>query len=531
MSGTTKSHSMSRLNEILKVLKQHHITKGITPVKLRQILEDLGPTYAKLGQIMSMRSDMLPESYCKELTKLQAEVKPLPFSQILPVIEEELGGKASQFFLKIDEKPVGSASIAQVHPAVLITGEEVVIKVQRPAIRETMAEDIVLMHKAVRLLKIAMGTGDLIDFNALIDELWKITQEEMDFLKEAGNYKLFAEKHKDIQYVTCPVVIEALSTEKLIVMSYLSGTPIDQLATLLSLGYDMTEIGEKAAENYCKQILDDGFFHADPHPGNIWIGDGKIIWLDMGMMGHLSEHIKNLMKKAILSIIKNDIYELKNVILALGEAKGHINHARLYSDIDEIVSKYISMDLGSMHLGELTERLLDLVKNHNIAMPTDITLLGRGIVTMEGLLAVCSPNVDFLQIMSNHMSTSILHNLDIKGELKHTARSLYNVWNQSLMLPIQLSELFKLAKNGHLKLNLDITEAQEPLSQITSMINHLVLSIISAALFLSSSILCTAKLPPFIWNIPMLALIGYVLAFLLLFYLLYRIWITRRRKK
>lgn len=524
MSHEDKSHSKSRLNEIIKVLRQHKITKGIDPVKLRHILEDLGPTYAKLGQVMSMRSDMLPEAYCKELSKLQAEVKPLPFSKILSIIEKELGGAFSNYFLSIDKEPVGSASIAQVHCAIMNNGEQVVLKVQRPGIQETMEEDIVLMRKAVKVFKLATGVGDFIDFNAFIDELWNITKEEIDFVKEAKNYKFFSDKNRDINYVTCPVILEKYSTDKLIVMTYMEGTPIDQLDELTSLGYDLTEIGMKAAESYCKQILDDGFFHADPHPGNIWVGDGKIIWLDMGMMGNLSSDIKSLMKKAVLAILKNDIYELEKVILALGEIRGRINHAQLYSDIEEIVNKYLAKSLGNMNLGDLIECLLDLVRSHKIAIPTDVTLLGRGIITMESVLTICAPSVNFLEILTNHVSSSLLENLDMRNKLRHVGKDLYNLSKESLAIPLQLSELLKLAKTGHLKINLDINQAEKPLKTFVFIAHHLVLGMVDAALFIVSAMLYMADKPPYMNGIPVIAVWGFSFSFLLLLYLIFRIY-------
>lgn len=528
MSHEDKSRSKSRLNEIIKVLRQHKVTKGLNPVKLRCILEDLGPTYAKLGQVMSMRSDMLPEVYCKELSKLQAEIKPLPFSDILWIIEKELGGAFSNYFLSIDKEPVGSASIAQVHCAIMKNGQKVVLKVQRPGIREIMEEDITLMRKAAAVIKFATGTGDLIDFNALIDELWKITQEEIDFVKEAKNYKIFSDKNKCINYVTCPVILEEYCTEKLVTMTYMEGTPIDHLEQLTAFGYNLTEIGKKAAESYCKQILDDGFFHADPHPGNIWVGDGKIIWLDMGMMGNLSGDIKSLMKKAVLAILKSDIYELEKVILALGETKGPINHARLYSDIEEIVNKYLAKSLGNMNLGSVIGCLLDLVRTHKIAIPTDVTLLGRGIITMESVLTICAPSVNFLEILTSHVSSSLLENLDVRNTLRHAGKDIYNLSKESLAIPLQLSELLKLAKTGHLKINLDINQAEKPLNTFVFIAHHLVLGIIDAALFIVSGILCMTEIPPYINNIPLIAVWGFSISFLLLLYLIIRVYCRKK---
>lgn len=232
-----------RLKEILGVLKKHHITSGIQPEKLRQILEDLGPTYVKLGQIMSMRSDILPDSYCKELERLRTDVKPLPFDVIKSEIEKELGKPADVFFKEISPEPLGSASIAQVYLAVLSNGEQVVIKVQRPQIHEIMEEDIKLMRRAVSLLKFTMGTGELIDFRTVIDELWKTSQEEMDFLKEAANCDTFFENQREIKYVTCPKVYHELTTSHIMVMDYIKGIQIDHIGELEEQGYDMTEAG------------------------------------------------------------------------------------------------------------------------------------------------------------------------------------------------------------------------------------------------------------------------------------------------
>lgn len=421
---TEDPNSKGRLKEILKVLKRHHITQGISPEKLCDILEDLGPTYVKLGQIMSMRSDILPEKYCQKLARLRTDVKPLDFEMILEILEQELGEDPKDIFYEIDPEPLGSASIAQVHRAILQNGEKVVLKVQRPGIKETVAQDIALMKKASGLLNFAMGTGNLIDFRSMIDELWETTKEEMDFFKEAEHLELFYENQKEIQYVTCPKVYRQYSSYRLLVMSYISGIQIDEIDQLEALGYDMSEIGKKTAENYCKQILEDGFFHADPHPGNLWISDGKIAWLDLGMAGYLSDHYKAILKRAISAILKNDIYELKNAFLSFGTPKEKINHAQLYTDLDDLVGRYMNMDFGTMNVGELMEDFLNLLKIHKIAVPSDITLLARSMITIEGTLKICSPNVNMLEILTTHMSAIMFQEL-ISKRRSNTASGIF----------------------------------------------------------------------------------------------------------
>lgn len=523
-----KHSSGKRLREILGVLKKHHITQGLSPKKLREILEDLGPTYVKLGQIMSMRSDMLPEKYCRELTKLRTDVRPLPFSTITEIIEKELGQQFSEVFQSIDDKPLGSASIAQVHPAILKDGRKVVVKVQRPAIHEIMENDIRLMRRASGLLKLT-ATGNLIDFKMIIDELWKTSQEEMDFVKEAKNCDLFYQNQKDVAYVTSPQVIHELTTPRLLVMSFVDGIQIDHIEELTAMGYDMTEIGEKTAANYCKQILEDGFFHADPHPGNLWICGGQIAWLDLGMTGHLSDRNKLLIKRAVIALLQNDIYEIKNVLLAMGETKNRINHANLYTDIDDIVSKYMTMGFGDMHLGELIEKLLDLVKEHHISINTDITMLGRSMITIEGTLTACAPQVSLMQILSSYMSSAFLHDLNIKRELRHKARLLYTSTDKMLTIPALLSDLLNITKNGQTKLNVEFSDSKEILRSFQKTINRLAAALLVCALFIGSALLCQDKDIPSLLGLPWISLAGFSLGALLMLWIIIDLFLNRKR--
>ena len=275
-----KISNIKRMREILSIIKKHDIKNGLTPIKAREMIEELGPTYVKLGQIMSMRSDLIPLEYCKEFEKLRASIAPLSFSTIRSIIEEELGQPIENVFKDIEEKPIGCASIAQVHLGHLLNGDTVVLKVQRPHIHEIMEADVRIMHKFPRLLKMVTGTGDLIDYRSIIDELWRTSQTEMNFLNEANNMNVFANNQKDIRYIKAPHVYNEYTTNHLLVYSYIDGIPIDAIKRLKYEGYDLDEIALKMADNCCKQILDDRFFHADPHPGNILIDEGKIAWID-----------------------------------------------------------------------------------------------------------------------------------------------------------------------------------------------------------------------------------------------------------
>lgn len=248
-----------RLKEMTEVLRKHNIKRGVSPEKLRLILEDLGPTFIKLGQIMSMHSDILPKRYCDELMRLRSEVPPMLFAEVEEVLQGAYGCPWREIFEKIDEKPLGSASIAQVHKALLKTGEEVVVKVQRKGIYDKMARDIGLLHRAVKLLPPVSLKG-MVDLDMVLEELWAVTREEMNFLTEAANLEEFARRNKDIAFVGVPKLYHEYTNHYVLVMEYIEGYAVDDKENLLADGYDLEEVGVKLVDHYIKQVMEDGFF-------------------------------------------------------------------------------------------------------------------------------------------------------------------------------------------------------------------------------------------------------------------------------
>lgn len=530
-AARTREYNRQRLREIMAILAKYDIVKGLTPVKLRQIIEDLGPTFVKLGQVLSMRQDILPADYCKELTKLRADVRAMPFEEVVLVIEEEYGKPLNEIFKYLCPKPLGAASIAQVHEAQLKNGDPVVIKVQRPGIKDTMGRDIALLERASTLLKIAGGTGNAIDFKMVLEEMWFTAQQEMDFLMEAHNADEFRELNRDVAYVTSPLIHHKHTTSKVLVMEYIAGFEIDNKKGLLDAGYSLEEIALKLAENYIKQIIDDGFFHADPHPGNIRVRDGKIVWIDLGMMGTLSLRDKDLFKQAVEAMATGSVEDMKNVVLTLGIHSGHINHAKLYSDIDNMLDEYGTVDLGNMNIGSMLEDLLQLANDHHIAMPKGVTLLARGSLTLEGVLTMLAPKINIVQIMINHMASERLKNLDPKKEVLELGREIYQASKSTLGIPNQVLDLLKMTVKGQAKINLEITGSEEPLDRIDQMVNKIVKCIIAAALLIGSSFISTTNMQPKLMGIPALGFIGYFVAVILGANLIYSIHKKKKMNK
>ena len=253
--------SGARFIEILSILKKHKVQKGLDPVKFREILEDLGPTFVKIGQIMSTRQDMFSQRYTKELEKLRSRVKPMPYEEVESILIQTFGENWRTIFVEFNTNPLGSASIAQVHEAVLKSGEKVVVKIQRPNIYETMKRDIRLVRKATRFLNLSELVNSVVDLDMVLDEFWATSQEEMDFTIEARFAKKFRQTYQNDQSVDAPIIYDEYTSKYVLVMEYVDGLDISHLDSLKSNGYDPQKLARDLAYNYISQIIENGFFH------------------------------------------------------------------------------------------------------------------------------------------------------------------------------------------------------------------------------------------------------------------------------
>lgn len=517
MSKQESSEYKGRLREMTAVLRKHGITRGVTPEKLRLILEDLGPTYIKIGQIMSMHSDILPKRYCEELMRLRSEVAPMPFEEVTEVLRESYGMDWHEVFRSIEEKPLGSASIAQVHKAILKEGSQVIIKVQRKGIYETMARDIALLKKAVRLLPPVSLKG-LVDLEMVLDELWVVTREEMNFLTEAANMEEFARKNQKVSFVGVPALYQEYTTSHVLVMEYIDGFSIDDKESLLADGYDLKEIGSKLVDNYIKQVIEDGFFHADPHPGNLRVRGGKIIWIDMGMMGRLTVRDRELLELAVRGVAVNDIGMIQEAVMALGEFKERPDPSTLYEDISSLFSKYGTTEMGEIDIAEVMMDLMDVMKENKIVMPHGLTMLARGLTHMEGVLADISPEINMVEIAASRIKGDLLHSVDWKKELKQNGKILYRSIHKSFELPSLLSDIMHGYLKGQTRVNLDLHVSGDLEQLLRRLIRNIVMGLWVMALLISSSIICTTNMQPKIWGIPAIGAFGYLIAFCIVMY-------------
>lgn len=525
---TGESSSGERLREIIGVFGRYNLIHGLSPEKLRHILEDLGPTFLKLGQLLSMRPDMIPEAYCSELTRLRTEVKPMEFPEVVDVLKSEYGKDYRDVFSALDERPLGSASIAQVHAAVLKNGKSVVVKVQRPGIYERMNQDIKLLHKAAVIIKIIGRTGQVIDFNGVLDEIWNVAKQELNFMTEAEHIRRFTELNRGLKYVAFPEAEWELITPKVLCMERVGGIQIDDTAALAREGYDLRDIAQKLAACYAKQVIEDGFFHADPHPGNILIRDGKIVWLDLGMVGTLSVHDRQLLKKAVTAIVAGDVYELKQAVLGISRHTGKINHGRLSEDIDDMLSRYGAVELAGLDIGRAMMDLMQVAETNGLSMPAGIAMLGRGMITMEGVLEKIAPDTDVISVYAAAVAGASIEEFDFRKTLGQNFRMLYSLGSKSMSFSSNLMEIMRLASKGQGKLNIELIGSEEPLSKISHMVNRVIVSLLIAAALIGSSLICLTDMQPRLLGIPLLGVLGYAVSFILSAWLVFDIIVRKK---
>ena len=528
----TRRNKLKRLWQIARIANQFDVIHGLTPVKMRLMLEALGPTFVKVGQILSMRSEILPQAFCDELAKLRADADPMPYQTVLETLSSEYGRPIGEIFEHIDPTPLGSASLAQVHRATLLTGEDVAVKVQRPGVRETMAQDVSIMRSIARLATRVMPSAQVVDLGGVVEELWDTFESETDFLVEARNLAEFKRFCQPYVYMDCPKPYMDLCTEHVVVMDYVEGISVSHPEQLIAAGYDLKEIGTKLVDNYATQVLDDGFFHADPHPGNIIIAGGQIVLIDLGMTGRLNAKTRSVLKQMIFAVAKQDSPALADGLLRFaGTESDASDYPALLADLDTIVAEYGTVDLKDLDLASFVTALTQLAQRHGIEVPSTVTTVARALVTLEGLLDEFIPDVNMIEIISEHIATSKPLDRAAADEVKSLGVEAHAALHGLLGALSETKVAARMLTRGQLRVNMELAGAEEPMRMLSEMVNRLTMALIVVGLYVGSSIVYFAGVPPIVFGIPVVGFMGYVVAFVLSVWIVFDIYFKGRRSR
>lgn len=521
--------SLQRFNEILRVFTYYGfgsiVDSKITnnekksAENLRKAFEELGSTFIKIGQILSTRPDLLSPPYISELSKLQDEVPPEKFEDIEKVFFGEFNKTTDEVFLHFDRVPLASASIAQVHTAILKDGSEVIVKIQRPDIDKKMHTDISILMKIFSLAK-AKFSDALIDPKEALQEILYSTESELDFNNEASNMKKFRELNKDVAFVYAPYVYDNLSSSKVITMEKINGFKITDMKKLKEGGYDVNDLGKKFALSFFKQIFKDGFFHADPHPGNVMIRGGKICYIDFGITGSFNSAFKEALNDAIFAIAKKDPDKLISVIMSIGIKKGYINRNKLYDEIDYLFESYLSTSLQNIKISTMLQEIFDCAKRNNVFLPKNFTLLIRGLVIVEGVVAKISPEIRITDVLIPYVKSttkfSFLEGIDGDELLIESFSFIKDVRR----LPGKITELSNSILNGRAKFQLQVNNLNRSINIVNKAVNRLVFALIISSMIIGSSLILNTNIGPKIYNISIIGIAGYGIAAIMGFWLL-----------
>ena len=508
-----KKREKSRAAEMIGIFSAHnYYASGFTPYELRTTLEDLGPTYVKIGQIMSSRPDMLPEAYCKELEKLRQNVKPLDPQIARAVIEDETGKKIEEIYSEFRDEPLGSASIGQVHYGVLKDGTQVVTKVQRPLISDMMHEDFILLKKLADLVHVISSDPDneTIDLKEVIVELEKVTEDELDFRVEAENTKFFkANCIENEEEITCPDVIDELTTSHIYTMTYVDGCSVSKKDRLIEEGCDVNGIGAAIVNNFVHQILDVGTFHADPHQGNIMVAHGKPYWIDFGMIGRIGKKEIDLLTSMIIAIIGEDVEGVVDGVMAMGSTSSLTNRDKLVEDAEIFMKKFnSSTSIADLDMSEIFTEIMDLASKHHIKLPGEYTMLARSVLAIEGVIEQLCPELNLVELITNKLTDRLKKSFDIKQTLLDAGKSLISSGKKAAKIPDLCADALSGLAKGRTKINMEITGLDEPLAKIGVFVRNVVLTLVACVMFIGACILSSVDITPKTANgMPLIAVV------------------------
>ncbi|WP_029451808.1 ABC1 kinase family protein [Clostridium algidicarnis] len=510
-------NSAKRLKEIVKVsafygfgfLVDNKIKRqDNSPENLRLACEDLGPTFIKLGQILSTRPDILPAEYIKELSKLQDNVLPEKFKDINKVIKSEFGKSIEELFLKFNEIPLASASVAQVHEATLKDGREVIVKVQRPEISDKMETDISILSRIFNLTK-AKFKDTLIDPSEALNELLDSTRLELDFNIEGENIEKFRKINKSVACIYAPFVISEYSGKTVLTLEKIKGYKIDNKKGLLEQGYDLPDISKKLALSFLKNIFEDGFFHADPHPGNLLIRDGKICFIDFGITGNLNKTLRDSLNDAVVAVAYEDINKLISVFMSIGIKDGFVDRNQLYEDIDYLFANYLNTSFENINMSYMLQEVFDVARRNNIKLPKELTLVIRTFIILEGVIAQISPEIKVLDIAIPYVKS---HNLNKDIDLDEVLLNTHIFLKNSVKVPTKLIEVSDNILSGRTKIKLELKNLDKPLNELNRMVNRMVFGLVVSAMIVASSLVLNSNIGPKVYDVSLIGVIGFIVA-------------------
>jgi len=491
--------------------------------RVRKVLEELGPTFVKFGQVMSLRSDLLPDDVIVELRKLQDTVPPFPVKEVRSVILEEFGKSVEELFGSFNEEPLAAASIGQVHRATLKDGTDVAVKVERSGIETVIKRDVEIMHTLARLFEKYIPESRYYDPVGLVDEFEKTITRELDFVIEGRNGERFSEDFSGDERVHVPAVIRDLTKRRVLTAEFSSGKKVSDF-TGENAAY-RHELARRINDLYLTQIFEHGFFHADPHPGNIFVmDDGSICFHDFGIVGELDERMKENLADLFLAFVDKDMDGIVDAYLSMGAISEEVNRDAFKRDIGDFVNAYYRLPMKEFSFADVMRNLINIGKKYHVKVKRELLLLGKTLMGVESIVRNLDPDFNLVENIRPYATTLMVQGLMPSMSKNDIYRAVRTISRFSRDLPQDVARLAKNLSEKGLELKLRHEKLEDLEAHIDKASNRLSFSLIIAAIIVGSSIIMQIHIGPSYNGIPIIGFSGYIIALILGFWLVWSIF-------
>ncbi len=512
-------HILSRMRvfallRIGKKIKEKPEFEELTYAKrIRLAMEELGPTFVKLGQVLSTRPFLIPLELVIELTKLQDEVAPFDFHQVKYIVEHQLKATLDRLFPEFSHIPIASASLSQVHKAKTMKGEGVVVKVQRPGIKRIIDTDMEILKDLVSLLVRYVPESRQYDPKGMVEELVKTFRKEIDFKNEGRNIEIFSSNFKDDPTIFVPKVFWDLTTSKVLTMECIHGVKVSNLAEIERRGLDRKIIAKNAGRAVFKQIFLDGFFHADPHPGNLFVLENNVIApLDYGMMGRLSESLMDEISDLLVNVVTWNPKGIVKVYQKAGVLTDRTDLKILESDLTEFLYRYHKIPLSRIDMKSIINDAFDIIHRHDIQIQSELMLFGKAMVTYEEVGKMLDPDYDLVTEAIPFVKKLSKRKYQPKIILRDIVTALQDLRDFLVPLPFDLQRITQKLTRGEFKFSLEHLGLGKFILQMERSSNRISFSLIIAALIVGSSLIMRLDVGPFLLGYPLIGILGYIFA-------------------